>query len=116
MLRLRTDLPLGSDASGRFVPWIVGFMVYLAALALSGALTLENVAARWRAGITGTLTVQIAPVDSAMSDAAEPAGSPPSHEDRLDRAVELLRGVPGVAGVEVLGPEAMDRQIGRAHV
>lgn len=114
MLRLRTDLPLGSDASGRFVPWIVGFMVYLAALALSGALTLENVAARWRAGITGTLTVQIAPLDDVMSDrptpdAADETLPSPTHEARLDRAVELLRDVPGVAGVEVLGPEAMGR-------
>lgn len=109
MLRLRTDLPLGSDASGRFVPWIVGFMVYLAALALSGALTLENVAARWRAGITGTLTVQIAPPDSVMSDAVPSDAPPLSQAERLDHAVELLRRVPGVAGVEVLGPEAMDR-------
>lgn len=99
MIRLRSDLPLASDASGRFVPWIVGFMVYLAALALAGALTLESVAQRWRAGITGTLTVQITPLD----DQAEPQAA------RVDRAVELLRGIAGVAGVEVLGPEAMAR-------
>jgi cell division transport system permease protein len=114
LLRLRTDLPLASDASGRFVPWIVGFMVYLAALALAGALTLENVAARWRAGITGTLTVQIAPIDADFADS--PAGEEPAageaaaaHEARLDRAVDLLRATPGVAGVEVLGPDAMGR-------
>jgi cell division transport system permease protein len=99
MLRLRTDLPLASDASGRFVPWIVGFMVYLAALALAGALTLENVAQRWRAGISGTLTVQVTPVE----------GSGESQAARVDLVVELLRQAPGVAGVEVLGAEAMDR-------
>ncbi len=99
MIRLRSDLPLASDASGRFVPWIVGFMVYLAALALAGALTLESVAQRWRAGITGTLTVQITPLD----DRAEAQAA------RVDRAVELLRGTDDVAGVEVLGPEAMAR-------
>lgn len=99
MIRLRSDLPLASDASGRFVPWIVGFMVYLAALALAGALTLESVAQRWRAGITGTLTVQITPLD----DQAERQAA------RVDRAVELLRGTDGVTGVELLGPEAMAR-------
>lgn len=118
LLRLRTDLPLGSDASGRFLPWIVGFMVYLAALALAGALTLEDVAGRWRAGITGTLTVQIAPAGlaRAVPDPAAPAGEETAadgdaaaREARLDLAVELLRATPGVAGVEVLGPEAMGR-------
>ncbi len=105
MLRLRTDLPLGRDASGRFLPWIVGFMVYLAALAMAGALTLGNVAARWQAGISGTLTVQIAPGEAADGEPAEAT----EHEARLDRAVELLRSTTGVAGVEVLGPAAMNR-------
>jgi cell division transport system permease protein len=73
--------------------------VYLAALALAGALTLENVAQRWRAGITGTLTVQVTPIEGAADSQAA----------RLDLVVELLRRTPGVAGVEVLGPEAMDR-------
>jgi hypothetical protein len=31
---LRSDLPLGGDGSARFLPWIIGCMVYLAALAL----------------------------------------------------------------------------------
>ena len=35
---LRSDLPLGQEGSARFLPWIVGAMVYLAALALAGAL------------------------------------------------------------------------------
>lgn len=109
MLRLRTDLPLGRDASGRFLPWIVGFMVYLAALAVAGALTLGNVATRWQAGISGTLTVQIAPMEPADGEAADGDAAAAEHESRLDRAVELLRSTPGVAGVEVLGPAAMNR-------
>ena len=74
-------------------------MVYLAALALAGALTLENVAQRWRAGIAGTLTVQVTPIEGAGQSQAA----------RVDLVVELLRRTPGVAGVEVLGTEAMDR-------
>ena len=30
------DLPLERDGSGRFLPWIVALMVYIAALALAG--------------------------------------------------------------------------------
>jgi cell division transport system permease protein len=102
MLRLRSDLPLSRDASGRFVPWIVGFMVYLAALAVAGALTLDSIAARWQAGITGTLTVQVAPADAADAD-------PAAREARLQQVLQVIRATPGVAGVEVLGPDAMNR-------
>jgi cell division transport system permease protein len=104
MLRLRSDLPLGRDASGRFVPWIVGFMVYLAALAVAGALTLGNVAQRWQAGISGTLTVQIAPPESA--DSGDLAAI---RDARLEQVLAVIRATPGIAGVEVLGPAAMDR-------
>lgn len=108
MLRLRSDLPLSRDASGRFVPWIVGFMVYLAALAVAGALTLDGIATRWQAGITGTLTVQIAPpaIEESEDGSADAAAE---RDARLERALEVLRATPGVAGVDVLGPEAMNR-------
>jgi cell division transport system permease protein len=105
MLRLRSDLPLGRDASGRFVPWIVGFMVYLAALAVAGALTLGNVAQRWQAGISGTLTVQIAPPESAPESGDMAA----AREARIELVLAVIRTTPGIAGVEVLGPAAMDR-------
>lgn len=105
MLRLRSDLPLGNDASGRFLPWIVGFMVYLAALAVAGALSLDGVAKRWQAGISGTLTVQIAPPEGPSPD--EPTTE--SREDRLERTLQVLRDLAGVAGIEVLGPEDLDR-------
>ena len=36
------DIPFDRDGSGRFLPWLVALMVYLAALALSGALVLER--------------------------------------------------------------------------
>ena len=55
----RTDLPLSDDSTTRLVPWIVGVMAYLAALALAAALTLSNVAREWGDGLEGSLTVQI---------------------------------------------------------
>ena len=109
MLRLRSDLPLGRDASGRFVPWIVGFMVYLAALAVAGALTLGNVAQRWQAGISGTLTVQIAPPESVPESAPASGDMAAAREARIEQVLAVIRATPGIAGVEVLGPAAMDR-------
>ncbi len=64
----RTDLPLSDDSTTRLVPWIVGVMAYLAALALAAALTLSNVAREWSEGLEGSLTVQ---VPAAEADAPE---------------------------------------------
>jgi cell division transport system permease protein len=95
---LRSDLPLDRDASGRFLPWIIGFMVYLAALTLAGAMAVDELVERWQAGLTGKLTVQVAP---GPSD-----GDP---DDRIDRVLELLAETPAVAGVELLGERDVAR-------
>lgn len=55
----RNDLPLSEDASTRLVPWIIGVMAYLAALAFAAALMLSNIAGEWSQGLEGSLTVQI---------------------------------------------------------
>ena len=54
----RSDLPLDKDAHSRFLPWLIAFMVFLAALAMMGMVVFEKVAAKWDAGLTGTLTIQ----------------------------------------------------------
>ena len=58
---LRINIPLTQDISARFLPWIIGFMVYLAMLALAGALLLNDIAIRWNNNLMGSLTVQIPP-------------------------------------------------------
>jgi cell division transport system permease protein len=55
------DIPFDRDGSGRFLPWLVALMVYLAALALSGALVLERTLESWDRGLAGTLTVELPP-------------------------------------------------------
>ena len=49
------DLPLAGDASARFLPWVAGAMVFLAALALAGAMLAQTVAARWQHDLAGTV-------------------------------------------------------------
>ncbi|WP_119461434.1 FtsX-like permease family protein [Rhodospirillaceae bacterium SYSU D60014] len=90
---LRSDLPLNQDASGRFLPWIIGFMVYFAALALAATMALDEALSRWQAGLTGTLTVQITPAPA--EDLAV----------RVDQVVGLLKGTPAVAGIELLNDD-----------
>ncbi len=94
MFAPRSDLPLDRDPLGRFLPWLIAFMVYLAVLALAGVLVINGTAGRWERGLGGTVTVQIAPADSA-----EAAGV------RLRAALDVLRATPEVAHAEPI-PES----------
>ncbi len=89
MLSRRTDLPLDRDALSRYLPWLIAFMVYMAALALAGMLVLGTLARYWDAGVSGTMTVQIPPTGSAADD-----------DKRVAAAVQLLLGEPAVAHAE----------------
>jgi len=93
MFTQRLDLPLAEDSTGRFLVWIMAVMVYLAILALAGAMVLADMAGRWESGLTGRLTVQVSPL------ADEPA-APLSQ--RTEIALALLRATPGVARAEAV--------------
>lgn len=84
------DLPLSGDPSSRFLPLLIAFMVFLAALALVGAEVLRQTAERWESGLSGQMTVQLA----AEEGQAEP--------EQVATALALLQDVPGVTSVEVL--------------
>jgi len=88
----RSDLPLDQDTLSRFLPWLIAFMVFLAVLAMAGVLVLDATAARWDRGISGTLTVQIVPAESAAKDS-----------DRLQKVLLLLGETPEVHRFETLG-------------
>lgn len=96
--RKNRDLPLDRDASVRFLPWLVGFMVYLAALAMAAALATDNLVGRWDEALRQEMTVQIPP------PAAEDADD---REARVAAALEVLRDSPGVASAEVLDETEM---------
>jgi cell division transport system permease protein len=99
MLRRRLDIPLNRDSSVRFLPWIIGLMVYLAGLALAGTLVLNGALARWNESLSGTLTVQLPPADPAAGDGG------------LRAALEVLRRAPGVLRAEPLTREQTARLI-----
>ncbi len=93
LLRGGRDVPLGGDASSRFLPWITGLMVYLAVVALAATMVLADAAEAWRHDLAGTLTVQI------MPDAGP---ATPSLDARTRAATELLLATPGIARARVL--------------
>jgi cell division transport system permease protein len=92
MRLFRSDLPLAGDASGRFLPWIIGCMVYLAALAVAAALSADNLAERWHAELAGRFTVELPP-------------SPPSDEKeaKLRNITGFLSTIDGVTAVKLVG-------------
>ena len=94
----RTDLPLTGDSLGRFLPWIVAFMVFLSALAATGALALGSLAGRWDRGVEATLTVQI-----------PETGDPVQDKRRLEAATAALRAAPEVRGVDRIGETELAR-------
>lgn len=93
MFEARYDLPLEHDVTGRFLPWMIAVMAFLAMLALAGAMLLSDLAERWDSGLSGTLTVEVPP---------PPGGDAAEHARRVEAAVGLLRASPGVESAEAL--------------
>ena len=93
MLFRRTDLPLDRDPSGRFLPWLIALMVYLAALALVCAMAMGKMVERWDSGLSGSITVQVPPPETS---------APGAQEAVIVKVVELLLDTKGVHSAEVL--------------
>lgn len=60
--RRSADIPFRRDGMGRFLPWLVALMVFLATLAAASAQFLASWGARWDSGFSGSVTVQISPL------------------------------------------------------
>jgi cell division transport system permease protein len=95
---MRMRLLLGRDPTGRFLPWMVAFMVFLATLASIGAMAAQGLTERWTAGLSGSMTVQLPrPLDETERDR------------RLDLTLNVLKQTPGVSGAEILSEAQMRR-------
>jgi len=88
--QLRLDLPLRQDASGRFLPWIIALMVYLAAMGGVGLIWLSDTLGQWDASLESALTLQV------------PAGTT---QARIDMALGALRQTKGVVSAQLLQPD-----------
>jgi cell division transport system permease protein len=76
--------------------WVIGIMVFLTGMAVVSGIQLGLMADGWRASAAGSLTVQIVEADAA------------SRQTQTDRALEILRTMPGIKSVNQLGDEDMD--------
>ncbi len=94
IFRARLDLPLDRDGSGRFLPWIVALMVYLASLALAGTLVVRDAVMRWDRGLSGTLTVELPAASAGIRD-----------DGAVASALRILRSTPGVVRADPFDAE-----------
>ena len=112
MLFRRSDLPLDRDPAGGFLPWIVGLMVYVAALALAGAVVANGLVERWRSDLADAITVQVFPGAEGEDPTAQGA--------RVAAAVQFLSVLPGIASAEALPREEvlrlLDPWLGRGNL
>jgi cell division transport system permease protein len=84
------DIPVGQDAASRYVPWVIGLMVFLLALILAGASSMSTSLNKWHMGIANKLTVEV-PVSDKQSGQAV-----------VQKVIDQLKKVQGIKSVEVV--------------
>lgn len=90
MARPAYDLPFDKDATGRFLPWLVAFMVFLGTLATAGTLATGVLLERWQGAMQGTLTIQVPPGPDVAADPLDDFDLQ-ALRDVLDRADGVLQ-------------------------
>ncbi len=98
-LNTYADVPLNADPSGRFVPWIVALMVYLATISLMVAFSVNSIIHRWDAGFSACLTVEIPSINP--SDVSEDV----DNGQIRGRIIQTLLKTPGIGSVRTLSRE-----------
>ena len=89
-----SDISFEKDDSSRFLPWLIAFMVFLAALSIAGIFVVNDITRKLGTGANNTITVQIPASESAVTD-----------ELRKVEALRLLRILEGVERAELVKAE-----------
>ena len=101
MFRRPSDLPFATDTSAWFLPWMVMLMVFFAGLTTAGTLSLNSMLSRWTRSISGSLTVQVIPIEE---------------DGRIDKrrtqqetqeVLDILRKTAGIASANLLTDSQM---------
>ena len=92
----RSDISFDRDDTSRFLPWLIAFMVFLAALSISGLFVLSDITRKLGSGFSNTITVQIPVSKSLKTDGL-----------RKTEALRLLRTLPGVERADLVSTEGV---------
>ncbi len=89
MLLRQSEIALDKDDSNRFLPWLITFMVFLAALSVAGIMILDTITGNFSQDIRDTMTVQIPAAETIVAD-----------QQLVSTALGLLRKTGGVERAE----------------
>ena len=98
---MKVDIAFSSDDSHRFLPWLIGMMVALAALLLCFVVTINGWVIERNINYTNNITVNIPVLDSVHI---------PSDEE-INRVIDVLQKSPGVAMVAIVEPEKLQKML-----
>jgi cell division transport system permease protein len=90
----RSDISFDKDDTSRFLPWLIAFMVFLAALSISGLFVLSDITQNLGSGFSNKITVQI-PVSRSLK----------TDDLRKTETLRLLRALTGVKRADPLSTE-----------
>ncbi|MDR1561359.1 MAG: hypothetical protein LBS23_03325 [Holosporaceae bacterium] len=92
-LKYNYDFDFNSDKSNRFIPFIIGFLMYCISLAVMSCVFTCNLTADWRNALNGRITVEIQPTDGTESHITE---------KQKNGIVEVINSTKGVKSVKKL--------------
>ena len=92
----RSDISFDKDDTSRFLPWLIAFMVFLAALSISGLFVLSDITRNLGSGFSNRITVQIPVSRSLKTDGL-----------RKTETLRLLRALTGVKRADPLSTEGV---------
>lgn len=94
-MRRQARLVPDDEGAGRFLPWVIAVMAFLATLATIGVLALDRAMSTWQAGLAGNLTIEV------------PASAVESEPGRLDQVLKVLEETDGVISARLLDEAEM---------
>lgn len=86
-------LPLNANKSGKFIPWMIALMVYLATITGLGAVSISQWAAKWQLGFNNSITIELPPI------------GPQAQPEKLREVLSFLKKQPSVSHVKVVDKE-----------
>lgn len=91
-----SDLPFKGEGSPKTIPWIVGFMIYLAILSLMGAISLNTMIVQWDQGFKNGFSIELSPPEGRSPESMKP------EIQRQKKILDVLAQVPGIKRTQVI--------------
>ncbi len=98
---MRADIAFSSDDSHRFLPWLIGMMVALAALLLCFVVTINSWVIERHGDYASNITVNIPVLDGEHTPSDEAVG----------KIIDVLEKSAGVASVERVEPQKLQKML-----